>query len=208
MLKGIFMNKLGKLKGIRKCKNCGIDVEIYHKDRLQRINIFCSKKCEGQYIKSKTKLNCKCDVCGKYFHRKPSHITKTKHLTCSKKCNNELRKITYKGIGNPQYGLRGQLNASWKSDKRITSYGYVKIRKLEHPFKDCDGFVLEHRLVAEKYLLTDKNSITINGKRYLRPEYDVHHKDENKLNNSKDNLQIMTRSEHISYHSKKRKKNK
>ena len=38
--------------------------------------------------------------------------------------------------------------------------------------------------------------------------YDVHHKDENKLNNSKENLQIMTRSEHISYHSKKRKKNK
>ena len=73
MLKGIFMNKLGKLKGIRKCKNCGVDVEIYHKDRLQRINIFCSKKCEGQYIKSKTKLNCKCEVCGKYFHRKPSH---------------------------------------------------------------------------------------------------------------------------------------
>ena len=56
MLKGIFMNKLGKLKGIRKCKNCGVDVEIYHKDRLQRINIFCSKKCEGQYIKSKTKV--------------------------------------------------------------------------------------------------------------------------------------------------------
>lgn len=29
------MGSLGKLKGIRKCKNCGIDVEIYHKDRLQ-----------------------------------------------------------------------------------------------------------------------------------------------------------------------------
>ena len=208
MLKGIFMNKLKKSKGIRKCKNCGVDVEIYHKDRLQRINIFCSKKCEGQYAKSKTKLNCKCEVCGKYFHRAPYYIAKTKHLTCSKKCDNELRKITYKGRGNPQYGLRGQLNASWKSDKRITNCGYVKIRKLEHPFKDCDGFVLEHRLVAERYLLTNENSITINGQRYLKPEYDVHHKDENKLNNSKENLQIMTRPEHISYHSKNRKKNK
>ena len=46
------------------------------------------------------------------------------------------------------------------------------------------------------------------GKKYLKPEYNVHHKDENKLNNSKENLQIMTRSEHISYHSKNRKKNK
>lgn len=202
------MGGLGKLKGIRKCKNCGADVKIYHKDRLQRINIFCNKKCEGEYIKSKAKLNCVCEICGKKFHREPSYITKTKHLTCSKKCGNELRKITYKGMGNPQYGLKGQLNASWKSDKRITNYGYVKIRKPEHPFKDCDDFVFEHRLVAEKYLLTDKNSITINGKRYLKPEYNVHHKDENKLNNSKENLQIMTRAEHISYHSKKRKKNK
>ena len=48
----------------------------------------------------------------------------------------------------------------------------------------------------------------IYGQRYLKPEYDVHHKDENKLNNSKENLQIMTRPEHISYHSKNRKKNK
>ena len=36
----------------------------------------------------------------------------------------------------------------------------------------------------------------------------IYHKDENKLNNSKENLQIMTRPEHISYHSKNRKKNK
>lgn len=62
--------------------------------------------------------------------------------------------------------------------------------------------------MAERYLLTNENSIIINGQRYLKPEYDVHHKDENKLNNSKENLQIMTRPEHISYHSKNRKKNK
>ena len=27
------MGSLGKLKGIRKCKNCGVDVKIYHKDK-------------------------------------------------------------------------------------------------------------------------------------------------------------------------------
>lgn len=199
------MNKQGKLICIMKCDNCGQDVEIRHKDRLNRKNIFCSKKCEGQY---RTILNCKCEVCGKSFHRKPYYIAKTKHLTCSKECSNKLKKITYKGVNNPQYGLRGQLSASWKSDRKITNYGYVKIRCLDHPFKDCDGFVFEHRLVAEKYLLTEENSILINEKRYLKPEYSVHHIDENKLNNDIKNLKIMTKSEHISYHRKKRRKNK
>lgn len=199
------MSNQGKIICIIKCDNCGKDVEIKHKSRLNRKNIFCSKKCEGQY---RTILNCKCEVCGKLFHRKPSYITKTKHLTCSKECNNKLRKVTYKGINNPQYGLKGQLNASWKSDKKITSYGYVKIRCLDHPFQDCDGFVFEHRLIAEKYLLTEENSVLINGKRYLKQTYSVHHIDENKLNNDVRNLKIMTKSEHMSYHSKKRKKNK
>ena len=55
---------------------------------------------------------------------------------------------------------------------------------------------MTHRLVAEAFIPNPNGFSEIN------------HKDENKLNNSKENLQIMTKSEHISYHSKKRKKNK
>jgi hypothetical protein len=96
------------------------------------------------------------------------------------------------------------MNSSWKSDEKISVYGYRLIRCLDHPFKNGDDFVFEHRLVAEKYLLNDENSIEINGKRYLRPELVVHHIDKNKLNNSVDNLVIMTRSEHTSMHTTKR----
>jgi len=88
----------------------------------------------------------------------------------------------------------------------MTNYGYIKIRCLEHPFKDCDGFVFEHRLVAEKYLLNDKNSIEINGKRYLKPEYDVHHLDKNKLNNNLDNLEVITKKKHCELHMQERLK--
>lgn len=40
------MNKQGKLICIKKCSNCEKDVEIRHKERLNRINVFCSKECE------------------------------------------------------------------------------------------------------------------------------------------------------------------
>ena len=36
-------------------------------------------------------MNCVCEVCGKTFKRKPSYVSKTKHLTCSKECSAELK---------------------------------------------------------------------------------------------------------------------
>lgn len=106
------------------------------------------------------------------------------------------------GENNHQYGLRGSLNASWKSDEYITNYGYKLVRKLDHPFATKSGFVFEHRLVAEQYLLTDENSIEIDGSLYLRPEFHVHHKDENRLNNDPSNLEVMEAGAHCSYHNK------
>ena len=109
-----------------------------------------------------------------------------------------------KGEGNHQFGLKGSKNASWKSDKKITTYGYIQTRNLNHPFKDKQDFVLEHRLIAEKYLLNDENSIEINGKRYLSPKYCVHHIDENKQNNNVNNLKVMKKEVHSSFHATNR----
>lgn len=206
------MNKQGKLLCIKKCSNCGTEVEVRHKERLNRLNIFCSKECESIYKKNNMShkegyFNCKCPVCNKKFHLKPYMLKKYKTHYCSKECHRLAKKEYMKGEKNHQYGLKGDKNSSWKSNKKITSYGYIKIRNLEHPFKDCDGFVFEHRLIVEKYLLNNDNSIEIKGKKYLKPEYIVHHKDFNKLNNDISNLQIMTLEEHTSLHSKLRKNN-
>ena len=93
----------------------------------------------------------------------------------------------------------------WKSDKKESPYGYILVRFPDHPFANCDGFVFEHRLVAEKYLLTNENSVEVDGIRYLKKEFDVHHKDHNKKNNDPDNLMILTRSEHMKLHIAERK---
>lgn len=106
------------------------------------------------------------------------------------------------GEGNHQYGVKGNKNANFKNGTTISYYGYKLIRCPEHPFANCDGNVFEHRLIAEKYLLTDENSIEINGKKYLRRDYVVHHKDRNKLNNDVNNLVVMTKEEHSSLHHK------
>lgn len=151
-------------------------------------------KCGNEY------LNCTCPVCGKKFHLKPYRVKRSKNNYCSKTCHNKAKEEYCKGEKNHQYGLRGKLNASWKHDRKVSRYGYIQVRSLEHPFRDGEGFVFEHRLIAEKYLLNDENSVTIDGKRYLRPDYIVHHINHDRQDNRVENLAVMTKPEHSKMH--------
>lgn len=144
--------------------------------------------------------NCKCDVCGKGFHRKPSQIAKSRKHYCSVACHAAAKALLMRGAGNHQYGLKGSANASWKSDMKETRYGYIAVRCPEHPFRDKSGFVLEHRLVAEEYLLTDGNSVEIDGKKYLKQDYVVHHKNFDRMDNRPENLAVLSHAEHQRLH--------
>lgn len=146
-------------------------------------------------------LNCECPICGKLFHRKPSCIKKNKTNYCSRECHREAKKDYMSGEKNHQYGLKGDKNASWKSDIMVNSHGYRLVRKPNHPFCDKRGFVMEHRLVAEEiFALDDEISVSVNGKRYLSPEMVVHHKNFIRHDNRPENLQIMTHKEHQRLH--------
>ena len=184
---------------IVKCANCGKDVEVYHKNRLKSKHICCSIKCASEF-KIKQNLNCTCPICGKKFHIKPYQLRKAKQeLCCSYECMGKYRKLIYKGNKNPNYANTGDNNPLYKGYRLIQS-GYYYVYEPNHPFASESGRIREHRLIAEKYLLKDKYSVTIDGRKYLSPEYDVHHIDENKLNNSPNNLMILTRSEHKKLH--------
>lgn len=151
-------------------------------------------------------LNCTCPICGKRFHLKPFKLAADKNHYCSRECFRISKIETMKGEKNHQYGLRGELNSSWKGGRKISGYGYISIYSPDHPFCDNQQYVSEHRLVAEKYLLTDENSVTIDGKKYLKPEYDVHHIDFDRRNNKPENLMVLTRKEHKSLHAKLNKR--
>lgn len=67
--------------------------------------------------------------------------------------------------------------------------GYLYCYAPEHPYANKAGKVLEHVFVASQYL-----------GRQLLPSECVHHKDRNKLNNSIENLQVMTHEDHSLLH--------
>lgn len=142
--------------------------------------------------------NCECVVCHKPLHRYPKYILKTKNITCSYECSYKLKKLTMSGENNHQYGHKGELAPSFKGEKRI-SHGYQVVYKPEHPFSK-ENHIREHRLIAEKYLLDDYNSVEINGQKYLRPEFVVHHIDFDKLNNDIINLCVMKKDDHSAMH--------
>lgn len=197
------MSRLGKLICYKTCDYCGVEVPIYHKERLNHKNIFCSKKCEGEYKKLNNPNYIPCAVCGKLTYKKPRQINscKTGLMCCSRECMGELRKILYQDENNPNYGNRGINSPLHDKEFILNTQGYVLIPLSEyHPFAINGFWIREHRYIAEKYLMTDEQAIIINGKKYLNPIYDVHHKDKNKTNNSIDNLEIMLRSDHMKLH--------
>lgn len=79
---------------------------------------------------------------------------------------------------------RGRNHASFKDGQNAMGYRRLMVRGRR---------VLEHRFIMEVAL----------GRPLKNDEY-IHHKDGNRLNNSLDNLEIMSPSEHSKLHNKMR----
>ena len=79
---------------------------------------------------------------------------------------------------------------NYHNDGKTFLNGYIAIYMPEHERAFDNGCVYEHILVAEKIL-----------GRKLKEQECVHHKDQNRTNNSLDNLMIFkTNEDHIAYH--------
>lgn len=73
---------------------------------------------------------------------------------------------------------------------KIDINGYVGLYLLNNHLANANGYVLEHRYEAEKIL----------GRKLVDSEV-VHHKDENRKNNSHDNLMVFkTNIDHVAFH--------
>ena len=77
--------------------------------------------------------------------------------------------------------------------KKKRSDGYIYIYFPDHPKSTKDGFIMEHDLIMECLI-----------GRHLRDNEVVHHKNKIKDDNRKENLQLMTKSEHATLHLKER----
>lgn len=81
--------------------------------------------------------------------------------------------------------------------KKNRSDGYIGIYFPDHPNSNNDGYIMEHILVMEALV-----------GRHLEADECVHHINLKRDDNRKENLKLMTTSEHMSYHMRKRWKNK
>ena len=134
-------------------------------------------------------------------------ISKGGHIRRTKKCQcicgkvkdvdiNSLRDKTSRSCGCMNHFFQ---KPKPHQGKPLIVHGYRVIYKPDHKYATkwvCGpGFVFEHRYVMECFL-----------GRSLRADEHVHHKDGNKLNNSLDNLEVLSREDHARLHHPKTRK--
>lgn len=113
-------------------------------------------------------------------------------------CLEEVIRKTKDGIkqnfcSHSCYAKNRKTRGAYKEKVEIN--GYLYIYKPTHPNSIKSGYVAEHRLVAEEKI-----------GRFLKNNEVVHHINEKKHDNSPDNLQVITASEHNKLHAIKRKR--
>lgn len=182
------------------CIVCGKKVERYVSPSRFKDNTFqfCSRACKGSYMsgerhpmwnggkenrkaKQPPKPNYRgvCEFCGVEFEAYRNKLQPQPKF-CSVQCTGHAQT----GENNPAY-----------NGGRYLCNGYYAIFSPDHPNCTGSGIILEHRLVMEKKI-----------GRYLKKTEVVHHKDEDRINNDPDNLQLFkNNSEHMKFHAKLKK---
>ena len=129
-----------------------------------------------------------CAQCGKEFLARPAVVRKGKGKYCSISCRSKALVATTLVFGD---AARGATNPNWKGGTTKSSKGYWYIYRPDHPAA-VNSYVKRATLVLEQKL----------GRR-LRDDEFAHHDNENKEDDSPDNLILMRRSPHSSLHNPK-----
>ena len=123
-----------------------------------------------------SRIEIKCDQCGKHRKISPWSFNRCKHHFCNRICWRIFNK------NNPPIS---RPDGHKTKDHR----GYVFVKMSQHPHKNANGKVAEHRLVMEKMI-----------GRFLLPNEFVHHQNGIKNDNRPENLKYFkTARQHFDY---------
>lgn len=149
--------------------------------------------------RSGNRVLCVCDNCSKEFISKYSEQTrrgKNQHfcsLDCYKKgyvSTDNQRDMARINLIKYNKTHNGNNMWAWKGGRYIGSNGYIFFYSPDHPNRNTQKYVLEHRIIMEKHL-----------GRYLTKEETVHHINGDKTDNKIENLLLFaTSGEHTHFH--------
>ena len=136
----------------------------------------------GEYGKDNTWA---CDSCGKHYSLSKHKSWQGKRHFCSSNCQKEeYKKRDHKRVTD---WVKKHGSASFKTGLGVTTDGYIWILVRNKGY-------FHNQVKLHRYLMEIKL-----GRRLTETEI-VHHKNGNKFDNSIDNLEIVTRSEHNRIH--------
>lgn len=156
----------------------------------------CSRACKGQltakaYEAQRVKRECL--KCGAAISVSVGRAERGNGMYCGRACKDLA------AIGNRFIDLVGD------GEEIHLSTGYVYEYARSHPFASR-GRVFQHRLVMESMMGGVPGHpflIEIDGKKYLKPGIDVHHKNEVRNDNRPENLIACTKAAHKDMHAGK-----
>ena len=98
---------------------------------------------------------------------------------------------------------RGSANGAWRRGSHLHVGGYVTVQAPEdHKFSG--NKVLLHRLLMEQHLNNVSPDHPALEAGYLRSDWHVHHKNEDKQDNRLGNLEVLSRKQHLGHHAQQR----
>lgn len=180
------------------CKECTAPIDgkrIATKNGKPVYRTFCNSSCAASYNnrkKPKRKLEGKCGICAAEIPSARSYCDGCLPAVRALPRRSQQRLPLRYNFG----GLRHPLHLGWSGHVEvvISSRGhYVAVRCPEHPRAWANGYIYEHRLVAECKL-----------QRLLDEEEEAHHINEQTNDNRAENIEVLTVADHRAHHAAKR----